>query len=214
MARKFEIVPSIIASSQAELDRRVKKIKNYCSTYQIDVMDGKFVKNKSFQFDFKLPKTKHRVEAQLMVKNPLKWIEKNYSKVSMIIIHIESFKTNKEVDRAIKFVKSRVKKVGIVIKPRTSVKSIKSFIDKVDMVSFMTVNPGRYGAKFLPFVLEKVRLLRKFKPNLDIEVDGGITLDTIGLARKAGANLFVCGSYLQESKNIKKAFSKLILELK
>jgi ribulose-phosphate 3-epimerase len=211
---KKEIVPSIIAKTQKELDRRVEKIKNYCATYQIDVMDGKFVKNSSFQFDFKLPKTRHKVEAQLMVQDPVEWIEKNFSKVDVIIIHVESFKTPKELDEVLKLIRSKRKKIGLVIKPRTQLRKINRFISKVDMISIMTVHPGKYGARFLPSTLEKVKMLRVKYPRLSLEVDGGITPRTIGLARKVGANQFICGSYLQKSKDIKTAFDILKRGLK
>jgi ribulose-phosphate 3-epimerase len=206
---KKEIVPSIIAKTQKELDLRVKKIRKYCTTYQIDVMDGKFVKNTSFQFGFKLPKTKHKVEAHLMLRDPKNWIEKNFSKVDVIIIHVESFKSTLELRTAIKLIKSKKKKVGLVIKPRTQLKFLRLFIRDIDMISIMTVHPGKYGGRFSPSVLEKVRLLRKSNPNLNIEVDGGITPKTISLARGAGANQFICGSYLQKSKDIKTAFDIL-----
>lgn len=108
-----------------------------------------------------------------------------------------------------KLVKTKRKRIGFVLNPETKVEKIKSFLNKINQVLIMTVNPGFYGSPFLPETLNKVKELRKLKPNLNIEVDGSINQDTIKQAYEAGANLFVCGSYLQKSKDIKKAIESL-----
>ena len=105
------------------------------------------------------------------------------------------------------------KKAGIGINPETSIDRIKKYLAKVKQITVMTVHPGRYGAKFLPDVLKKVRQIRKIRPNLDIEVDGGINPDTIKKALNAGANKFVCGSYIQKAKDVKKAINTLKKEV-
>jgi len=172
-------------------------------------MDGKFVKNKSLMFNFKLPKRGLNYEAHLMVKNPRNWIKNNHKKVDTIIFHIETCKNENGVKELIKLVKLKRKKFGIAINPRTKVEKIKAFLVSINMVLVMTVNPGKYGAKFLPYTLKKIKELRKLKPRLNIEVDGGINDKTISLAKKSGANSFVVGSYLQKSKDVKKAIEKL-----
>ena len=207
---KKQIIPSIIAKSQKELDERIKKVKDYASVLQLDVMDGKFVRHKSVWFDFKLPKMRCRVEAQLMIKNPEKWIEKNWRKADVIIPSLEGCK---DADAVIQLIKRKGKKVGLGINPETSVDKIKKYLSKIDMATVMTVHPGRYGAKFVPSALQKVKDLRRLKPKLNIEVDGSINPETIRLAKKAGANRFVVGSYIQKSENIKKAISKLKKEV-
>ncbi len=204
------IIPSIIAKNQKEFEKRIRKVKNDFSLLQLDVMDGKFVKNKSLNFNFKLPKTKCKYEAQLMINNPEAWIDEYWEKVGTIIFHFKSVKAY-EIENLIKKIKSKKRKVGIAIKPSVKIKEIKSYLDKIDVVLVMTVNPGSYGGKFLPSTLKKVKELRKLKPKLNIEVDGGINNKTIFAAKSAGANIFVSGSYLQESKDIK--FSKGVLKL-
>jgi len=198
------IIPSIIAKNQEELDERIKKVKNHASLLQLDVMDGKFVKGRSLDFNFKLPKGKY--EMQLMVKDPEEWIKKHGNKADVIIPSLEGCKYT---DKIIKLIKQKRKKVGLAINPETSVDKIKKYLAKIDQVTVMTVHPGSYGARFLPNTLEKVRELRRLKPKLNIEVDGGIKLNTIKKARDAGANLFVCGSYIQKSKDAKKAIEML-----
>jgi ribulose-phosphate 3-epimerase len=208
---KKEVIPSLIAKNQKELNERFSKIKSQFRICQLDVMDGKFVKNKSLMFNFKLPKGKFKYEAHLMVKNPKVWIIKNWKKADTIIFHIES--TN-DFKYLIKLIKSKKRKVGIAINPKTNVKKIIPFLNSIDMVLIMTVIPGKYGSKFLPNVLKKVKEIRKLKPKLNIEVDGGINNKTIARAKKAGANRFILGSYLQKSKNVKKAKGKLIEYIK
>ena len=202
------IIPSVIAKSQAELDERTGKVKKYSSLIQLDIMDGEFVPNRSFDFDFKLPKVPKRciLEAHLMINNPEQWIERHWKKVDTIIVHAES---RKDLSEIIKFVKRKRRKVGIALNPWTPVEAILRYLDRIDQVLFMTVSPGFYGGKFLPETLSKVKILRQLKPKMDIEVDGGISPDTIKMAADAGANKFVVGSYLMESKDVKKAVNIL-----
>ena len=207
---KKEIIPSIIAKNQKELEERINIVKDKASVLQLDVMDGKFVAHKSIWFDFKLPKTKCRIEAQLMIKNPEKWIEKNWKKADTII---PSFEGCKNIDDMIYLIRKKGKKVGLGINHETSVKQIEKYLGKIDQVTVMTVHPGKYGAKFLPETLKKVKDLRRLKPKLDIEVDGGITPETIKKAKKAGANRFVVGSFIQKSEDIKKAIQILKKEV-
>ena len=200
---KRVVIPSIIAKSQKELDERISKIDS--NIYQLDFMDGKFVRNKSLMFEFKVPIGK-KYEAHLMVSNPEAWVSKNWEKVDTIIFHFESVKNPEEMIRNIK---SKKRNVGIAINPKTSVEKIKPFLDSVSLVLVMTVHPGRYGSKFLSRSLEKVKELRKLKPELNIEVDGGINDKTILRASKTGANGFVVGSYIQKSENPQKALKNL-----
>ena len=106
-------------------------------------------------------------------------------------------------------VKDENKKIGFVLNPQTNIRKIKKFLGKIDQVLIMTVNPGFYGSPFLPETLEKVKNLRDLKPEIDIEVDGGINDKTIILADRAGANMFVSGSYIVKSDNVEKAIFNL-----
>lgn len=203
-----KIIPSLIATSQKELDLRFNKVKKHFKIFHLDIMDGKFVKNKSLMFPWVLPKRKKYI-AHLMVKNPKKWIKESHKKSNLIIFHIESIKSKAEIKETIKLIKSKRKKAGIAINPKTKVKKIIPYLNIIDMVLVLTVNPGKYGSKFLPNTLKKVKEIKKLKPKLDIELDGGINEKTIGLAYNSGANSFVSGSYLQKSKDVRKAIGKL-----
>jgi ribulose-phosphate 3-epimerase len=141
-----------------------------------------------------------------MIENPEKWIEKNWQKVDMILVHYESCNNPESI---ISDVKSKGKKIGFVLNPETSIEKLAPFIDDIDQVLIMTVNPGFYGSPFLPEMLDKIAELRKLKPDLDIEVDGGVTDKTIALVDKAGANLFVSGSYIMKAENVKDSINSL-----
>ncbi len=201
-----EVIASIIANSQKELDERIKKVK-FVEKYQLDIMDGKFVKNESFQFDFKLPKANY--EAHLMTKQPELWINYLAKQVKTFYFHIE---TTKQPLKLINLIKKHKRKVGIAISPRTKIEKIKPYLKKIDNVLVMSVYPGKYGAKFLPNTLKKVENIRKLVPKINIEVDGAINNKTIELAKNAGANLFISGSYLQKNKKL--GYNKLIKLIK
>ncbi|KYK27195.1 hypothetical protein AYK20_02950 [Thermoplasmatales archaeon SG8-52-1] len=206
MSNKKEIIPAIIAKTQDELDNLIDKLGVLVETAQLDIMDNRFVPNISLFFNFKLPKSSLKFEAHLMIEDPEIWIEKNYQKVDTILIHYESCNNPKKI---IDEVKKRKKRVGFVLNPETPIKNILGFIDDIDQVLIMTVNPGFYGSPFLPEMLDKIRELRDIKPNIDIEVDGGITDKTIDLVNKAGANMFVSGSYIMKSDNVRKSIDNL-----
>lgn len=219
---KLKIFPTIIATSQKDFENRFKKVMSLSNEFQLDVMDGRFVKNSSFNFNFKIPKDKKnkKFEAHLMIKNPKEWIKKHHKKVDMIIFHIEPFlkskdknkNSKKEILNLINEIKEKKKKVGIAINPETSVKNIEFFLDKIDKVLVLCVNPGKYGAKFIPKTLKKIEHVQKTKKvnsKIDISVDGGINEKNIILAKNAGANHFAIGSYFQNSRSPKRSMKKL-----
>ena len=201
-----KIVPAIIAKNQNELNERLLKVKKYVDLVQLDVMDNKFVPNTSLFFDFSLPETKCQFEAHLMVQDPEDWIEKYGYKVDTVLVHYESCNNPKKM---IEQVKTDGKKIGFVLNPETPISKLTGFLNDIDQVLIMTVNPGFYGSPFLPEMLQKISDLRILKPKLDIEVDGGITDKTIGLVDKAGANMFVSGSYIVKSDNVEEAINSL-----
>ena len=201
-----KIIPAIIAKNQKELNEKLSRVIDYVEVIQLDVMDNKFVPNSSLFFDFSLTKGNCNYEAHLMVQDPQSWIDKNIKKVDTVLVHFES---KYDQEKIIDNVKKHGKRFGFVLNPETSVEKIERFINDIDQVLVMTVNPGFYGSPFLPGMLAKITRLRELKPELDIEVDGGITDKTIGLVDKAGANLFVSGSYIVKSDNVKQAVNNL-----
>jgi ribulose-phosphate 3-epimerase len=194
------IIPAVIAKTQKELDEIFSRIKDSAQLLQLDIMDGKFVPNNSLDFDFRLAEKGYLYEAHLMIEDPEKWVDKNWERVATVIAHFESVKSP---ERIIEAVKTKGKKIAFALNPETDAELILNYLDSIDQVLIMTVNPGFYGSKFLPEMSDKIRRLRKLRPDLDIEVDGGIKPDTIAEVYEAGANMFVSGSYLIKSDDVK-----------
>lgn len=206
---KKVIIPAVIAKTQPELDVIFSRIKDSARLLQLDVMDNIFVPNASLDFDFRLPQGKYRFEAHLMIENPEEWVGEYWKKVDTIIAHFEAVKNPEGI---IESIKKKDRKIGFALNPETDVVQIRDYLSQIDQVLVMTVHPGFYGSPFLPETMDKIRKLRELKPSLDIEVDGGITADTIDEVNKAGANMFVSGSYLIKSENIRERIE--ILESK
>ncbi|MBN1386203.1 ribulose-phosphate 3-epimerase [Candidatus Woesearchaeota archaeon] len=203
---KDRLLFSVIAKDQKELDESFRQMKDHIDAFQLDIMDGKCVENTSLDFDFDIPESDGVLEAHLMVQYPLRWLDKLPDRVSIIIFHVEcSEDTEYVIDR----IRSRGKKAGIAICPSTHLNTIEPYLSKVDLVLIMTVKPGRYGSKFIEETLSKVKTLRSKHPDLIIEVDGGIDPETLRLAKQAGANRFISGSYLKKSDDKAKAVQAL-----
>lgn len=204
------IAPSILSADKKRLQEEIKEVEAYSDLLHVDIMDGKFVPPSTFKAEeIKKIKTKVPLDAHLMVEHPISegYID-NFADagVSSITIHEEC---KDDIDDAIKSIKGKGLKVGISLKPGTGLEKIKPYLDKVDMVLVMSVNPGYSGQKFIPSVLDKVKELRKLKPKLDIEIDGGINKDTIKDAAAAGANIFVAASAIFDKKDKRKAIMEL-----
>ena len=203
-----EIIPSIIAKSQKELNEVMSKVSKFSNIFHLDIMDGKFVKNKSLSFPFRIPKNK-KYQAHLMVNDPEKWIKKNTRKMSTIIFHMESLNFLKEADKIINLIKLKKSKVGVAVNPETPIKNLLPYLNKINLILIMTVSPGKYGAKFLPDTLKKIKRLKKINPKIKIQADGSMNQETISKTSKSGADLFTVGSFLQNSKDIGKAIKGL-----
>jgi ribulose-phosphate 3-epimerase len=200
------VVPAVIAKNQEELEGIFEKISSHADLVQLDVMDGRFVPNHSLDFDFRLPQGKYTYEAHLMVDDPDIWIATHGTRMDTIIAHFESPTTSLDTIRSIR---DLGKRAALALNPETEIEQISEYLDDLDQVLVMTVNPGFYGSPFLPEVMTKITKLRQIKPALDIEVDGGIKPETIAMVDRAGANLFVSGSYLVKSDNMQERIQVL-----
>ena len=199
---KIEIIPSIIANSQKELDKIFDRIK-LANTIHLDIMDGIYVPNKSLWFDFKL--TRHNYEAHLMTRNPETFIRKYSSEIKTFIVHAEAVSN---IGALIDFVHSVKCRIFLALKPSVPVSSIRRYLRKIDGVLVMTVQPGRYGTQFIRGMISKIRQLRGNR-NLIIEADGSVNDKTIELLKQSGASRFSVGSYIQKAKDVKKAIESL-----
>ena len=206
--KMIEIGPAILVKTFEELNQRLKEVEPYVKRVHIDIMDDIFVPSKTIQpEEMKGFKTKLMKEAHLMVKDNEKYVEDFLNLgFDMIIVHAESCK---DIPRIIKKVKEKGKKIGLSINPPTPLSAIKDYLDDLDMVLVMSVNPGFSGQGFDPSILTKIRELRSMKKDLDIEVDGGIKVGTARLVAEAGANIIVSCSGIYNFEDKKKAIEAL-----
>lgn len=205
----MKISPSILASDYANLESELKKIES-ADLIHVDVMDGHFVPNISIGAPVVAAIKKVcsvPFDVHLMISDPLKYAE-DFAKAGADIIcfHIESESdTAKTVDKIL----SLGKKAAIAVKPNTPIDGVIPYLDKLSMVLVMTVEPGFGGQSFMEGVLPKIQKLRETGYEGDIEVDGGVNPETIKLAARAGANVFVAGSAVFKSENPKETINIL-----
>lgn len=200
----MEVAVSFL-KSKYNLKDTIKKIDETDADYiHVDVMDGEFVSNKTFNYDeIKdiLKNTKKSLDIHLMVSNPIDYILKYKNlKPEFITIHSE---INKNIYDLIDLIKSYNIKVGISIKPKTSIEQIEKYLKYIDNVLIMSVEPGLGGQKFMDSVLYKIDILDKIrkekKLNYKISIDGGINNETIKKVNKV--DFVISGSYICMSNN-------------
>ncbi len=209
------IAPSLLAADFANLEKEIEKVRQAgANSLHLDVMDGAFVPNISFGppvIASIRKKTKLFFDVHLMIKNPQRYIE-NFVRAGAdcITIHYES--TSRPKDAILK-IKENDMKVGLAISPNTSYEVVIPYLNMVDMILVMTVEPGFGGQALIPETLEKVRKLREYidehKIDVDIEVDGGINEKNAILAVEAGANILVAGSAIFGSKTPAQVIKKM-----
>ena len=211
----IKIAPSILAADFAKLGQEVKEVEAAgAELIHIDVMDGHFVPNISFgaiALEAIRPLSTLPMDVHLMIENPDQYIEQ-FAKAGAdyITVHVEACR---HLHRTIQLIRSFGVKPGVVLNPHTPIESIQHVLEDVDMVLFMTVNPGFGGQKFIESVVPKVAalstIIKERGLNIEIEIDGGITKENVRLVKDAGANVLVAGSYIFKSPDVKKAIDIL-----
>lgn len=215
MASKVHINPSILNANFDDLENEIQKITSVSDALHLDVMDNQFVPN--FTFDIarafeiinfsKLP-----IDAHLMICDPdsiaPKYAEQGTNSVTF------HFEAANNVASTISNIRSNGAKVGLAIKPATSFQEIEKFMAEIDMLLIMTVEPGFGGQSFMYDQMVKVRTARAHIENMKqekplLQIDGGVSLDTIAEAALAGANCFVAGSAVYKAANPAKMVDQL-----
>ena len=190
------IAPSVLNANFLNLQSELTAIENGgAGLVHLDIMDGHFVPNISFGPGISGligQATKLPLDCHLMIDNPELFVDE-FVKIRARYGTAQAESTI-HLDRLLNRIRELGAKPAVSINPATPIENIKWVLDSVDMVLVMSVNPGFGGQSLIPYCLDKIRALREMKPELDIEIDGGIKLDNILEAKKAGANIFVVGS--------------------
>ena len=205
--KKIQISPSILSADFSQLGNEIKRLEESgADMIHVDVMDGHFVPNLTIGppvIKALKKNTSMIFDVHLMISPVHKYIEA-YSNAGADIITIHPEATD-DLKTSILKIKELNKKVGISLNPETQTDVILNYLDQIDLVLIMSVNPGFGGQKFMPEVLPKVIELKKIQQeknlNFDIEIDGGINFDNAKKALEAGANILVSGTTIFKSNN-------------
>ena len=212
MNSPIKISPSILSADFSKLGEEIIALEKAGADYiHIDVMDGHFVPNITIGPEVikRLRSvTKLTFDVHLMIA-PVDNFIKDFAEAGADIITFHPEAT-KNLSKTIKLIRSFGKKVGISLNPKSSINLIEFYLEQIDLILIMSVNPGFGGQKFMPEVLEKIKILKdvinKKKLNVDIEIDGGINFANSKQAKESGANILVSGStiFKENNGNLKK----------
>jgi ribulose-phosphate 3-epimerase len=218
--KKIQISPSILSADFSQLGNEIKRLEEGgADMIHVDVMDGHFVPNLTVGPPVIKALRKQcsiKFDVHLMISPVHKYIEA-YADAGADIITIHPEATE-NLEESISKIKNLNKKVGVSLNPESKLDLITKYLEKIDLVLIMSVNPGFGGQKFMPEVLDKVKQLKEIKSknnmNFDIEIDGGINFDNCQSAIEAGANILVSGTTVFKSNNgdIKKNINLLKLK--
>ena len=218
--KNIQISPSILSADFSQLGSEIKRLEEGgADMIHVDVMDGHFVPNLTIGPPVIKALRKHcslKFDVHLMISPVQKYIEA-YADAGADIITIHPEATP-NLSQSIKTIKDLNKQVGVSLNPESKVELIKEFLDQIDLVLIMSVNPGFGGQKFIPEVLDKIKQLKNIQKdknlNFDIEIDGGINFENCKIAIDAGANILVSGTTIFKGNggDIKKNISLLKLK--
>jgi ribulose-phosphate 3-epimerase len=207
MSSLIKISPSILSADFSKLGEEIIALEKAGADYiHIDVMDGHFVPNITIGPEVikrLRPITKLTFDVHLMI-SPVNNFVKDFAEAGADIITFHPEATE-DLLKTVKLIKSFGKKVGVSLKPESPINLVENYLDQIDLILIMSVNPGFGGQKFMPEVLDKMKMLRNIvntkKLNIDIEIDGGINFSNSKKAKDYGANILVSGSTIFKENN-------------
>jgi ribulose-phosphate 3-epimerase len=210
VSKKIRTVPAILTSDPVELEKMLRQAESFTDYVQIDIMDGRFVPSQSVSCaQVAALKTRLHWEAHLMVLNPEDYLEEfRAAGAEKIVFHYEAAPSPEAVIRKIKMLGLRA---GLAVNPETPVGAIDPLVRELDSVLFLAVNPGYYGAKFIPDVLEKIRAFRRSHPGVETGIDGGIKETNIAGIAATGVDVIFIGSAVFLQPDPAAAYRRLTL---
>ena len=211
----IKIAPSILSADFAELGRDIRRIAT-ADYVHFDVMDGRFVPNISIGLPVLKsirPVTSLPIDVHLMIEEPSLYAERFCDAgADLVTMHVEA-DTEEKLHKAIAAIHAKGKKAGVVLKPATPAEAALPYLEEVDILLVMTVEPGFGGQKFMADMMPKVTTLRKWidarNPACELEVDGGVDPETAKVCVAAGANVLVAGSSVYKAENIPERIAQL-----
>ena len=211
----IKIAPSILSADFANLERDIGRIST-ADYVHVDVMDGLFVPNISIGIPVVQairPTTQLPLDVHLMIVQPVRYVEQFCDAgADIVTVHVES-DSEENIHAAIDKIHAKGKKAGIVVKPKTPAEAVLPFIEKVELILVMTVEPGFGGQSFMADMMPKVSAIRAYinekNPACELEVDGGVAPDTCRTCIEAGANVLVAGSAVYKAADIPARINEL-----
>ncbi|MFQ5996255.1 MAG: ribulose-phosphate 3-epimerase [Dehalococcoidales bacterium] len=208
MSKLTKVVPAILTNDPAALETMMRQAESFTNYVQLDIMDGQFVPSQSITWEHLASlATKLNWEVHLMVLHPEDYLPGfHQAGAQKVIFHHEATPSPREI---IAQARELGLGVGLAINPETTIATILPLVDEVDSVLLMTVNPGFYGSKFIPEVMDKVAELRKVRPDMEIGVDGGVKENNISQIARAGVDVIYVGSAIFRQPRPGESFRRL-----
>ncbi|HJX12223.1 MAG TPA: ribulose-phosphate 3-epimerase [Dehalococcoidales bacterium] len=208
MSRDIRTVPAILTDDPVALGKMVLQAESFTDFAQFDIMDGRFVPSRSISAEHIAGLgTRLAWEAHLMVLHPEAYLD-NFRRAGAekIVFHYEATSSPEQV---IRMVRQHGLKVGLAVNPETAIEAIKPLVKQVDSVLFLSVNPGFYGARFIPEVLDKIAAFRRAYPRVEVGIDGGIKENNIAEIAKSGVDVIYIGSAIFRQPEPGEAYRRL-----